>query len=589
MSTLADFQVKGNNPAALFSLKIHRGDGMLLLAMNWKGDEPPQDFVGFAIEYKEPGGDRFFALKNRLSFLGPQGKINTALLSTRFSPIQKFRWVHFPRNAELKGDFTYRVTPVFMNNQDELSYGEFQEAKIRLMRETYPKELNVAFTRGYVSSQAFADKFLLDKNSMKTLLPATAAEGVKFKCTHKFANEALTWMGFEARTVLLELLDKAIADNDSKVDVIAYDLCEPAFINKLRALGNRLRILIDDDGDHGEDGSGENQAEDILVKSAGRNNVKRQHMGGLQHNKMIIVYGGNIHAAVGGSTNFSWRGFFVQNNNAVIVSGKDAIKPFQDAFASYWINLNQAAIFGATASANFTKINCPSIDIQVTFSPHSNDNAVLQKIADDVETAQSTVFFSLAFLYQTPGAMRDAFRKIVQDDDIFMFGISDKEVTVPKKKGKKKSKTPAKIDLLTPDGKKTVVAPSALNKKTAPEPFKSESAGGNGARLHHKFVVIDFDKPTARVYLGSYNFSKAADSDNGENLFLVKDQRIATSYMVEALRIFDHYQFRLLQGNPKTAKKKLHLLKPPRKKTEKTWFEEDYKDPRKIKDRVVFA
>jgi phosphatidylserine/phosphatidylglycerophosphate/cardiolipin synthase-like enzyme len=102
-------------------------------------------------------------------------------------------------------------------------------------------------------------------------------------------------------------------------------------------------------------------------------------------------------------------------------------------------------------------------------------------------------------------------------------------------------------------------------------------------------VIIDFDKPTARVYLGSYNFSEAADADNGENLFLVKDRRIATSYMIEAIRIFDHYEFRMLQGNPKTAKKKLHLRKPPRKSNEKTWFEEDYKDARKIKDRVVFA
>jgi len=27
--------------------------------------------------------------------------------------------------------------------------------------------------------------------------------------------------------------------------------------------------------------------------------------------------------------------------------------------------------------------------------------------------------------------------------------------------------------------------------------------------MHHKFTVIHFDKPTARVYLGSWNFSRA--------------------------------------------------------------------------------
>ena len=119
-----EFQVTGKNAAARFTLKLHRGDGMTLIAMNWKKGKPPPDFVGFAIEYKEPGGDRFFSLNNRLGFRGKDGKVNPDTLSTRLSPIQKFRWVHFPRNAELEGKFTYRVTPVFMDATDTLSYGD---------------------------------------------------------------------------------------------------------------------------------------------------------------------------------------------------------------------------------------------------------------------------------------------------------------------------------------------------------------------------------------------------------------------------------------------------------------------------------
>jgi hypothetical protein len=107
-----EFQVGGKNAAALFTLKLHRGDGMTLVAMNWKNGMPSQDFVGFAIEYKEPGGQKFFALNNRLSFTGDGGEVNSNILSTRLSPIQKFRWVHFPRNAKLSGEFIYRVTPV---------------------------------------------------------------------------------------------------------------------------------------------------------------------------------------------------------------------------------------------------------------------------------------------------------------------------------------------------------------------------------------------------------------------------------------------------------------------------------------------
>ena len=140
-----DFQVSGANAAAPFTLKMHRGDGMALVAMNWKNGKPPKDFVGFAIEYKEPDGDKFFALKNRISFPDAGGAVNPNRLSTRLSPIQKFRWVHFPRNAELEGEFVYRVTPVFMNEADELSSGEALEAAIKLRRETYPGSLNIAY------------------------------------------------------------------------------------------------------------------------------------------------------------------------------------------------------------------------------------------------------------------------------------------------------------------------------------------------------------------------------------------------------------------------------------------------------------
>src|SRR5437867_3617407 len=134
----AEFQVSGRNQAALFTLKIHRGDGMALLAMNWKSGEPPADFVGFAIEYMEPGGNRFYSLKNRLAFAGAAGKLNPNALSTLLSPIQKFRWVHFPRNADLPGPFLYRVTPAFMNAADELSYGEPQEVAIELRWQACP-------------------------------------------------------------------------------------------------------------------------------------------------------------------------------------------------------------------------------------------------------------------------------------------------------------------------------------------------------------------------------------------------------------------------------------------------------------------
>jgi phosphatidylserine/phosphatidylglycerophosphate/cardiolipin synthase-like enzyme len=572
-TTKTGFQVTGTNASAKFTLKCYRGEGMTLLAMNWKNDTPPSDFVGFAIEYKEPGGDTFYALKNRLSFPGIADNGNPNRLSTLLSPIQKFRWVHFPYNADLDGYFVYKVTPVFMNDEDKLSYGVPQDASIILKRETYPGQLDVSFTRGFVSSQAFVD-YYESAGPISTLLPAKADEGLTFTPTHPKTKKALEWMGFEARCAILEVLDQAIANTASQVRVIAYDLNEPEIVTRLEKLGPRLKVIIDDDTTHGYPGSAENQAEEKLKISAGLNNVKRHHMGKLQHNKVIVVNGPGIKIAICGSTNFSWRGLYVQSNNAVIVKGENAIKPFLDAFDKYW-EFNTPKDFGTTFSAQWTSLGIENLDAKISFSPHSTNNALLNSIASDInDNITSNLFFSLAFLYQTPGPILNAINKATNDEKLFVYGISDKKV--------------GGIFLQKPNGNIEPVYPSALS-KGLPEPFKSESTGGRGTRMHHKFVVIDYDKPSARVYLGSYNFSSAADLKNGENLLLIRDQRVAISYVIEALTMFDHYHFRVSIQEAKKAKTTLNLSKPPRTAGEAPWWSEYYTNNRKIHERELFS
>lgn len=569
-----DFQVRGTNDAALFTLRVHRGDGMALLAMNWRRGEPPADFVGFAIEYREPGGQRFFALKNRLGFLRADGTVDPKSLSTLESPIQKFRWVHFPRNAELDGDFVYRVTPVFMNERDERSLGEPQQVAIELRRDTYPGVLNVSFTRGFVSSQAFVDKYVTATDGVPTLLPARAEDGLTFVPTHPKRADAMAWMGFEARRSILDLLDAAIADTRAEVRVVAYDLNEPEIVSRLERLGPRLRVIVDDSDTHGKPASAESAAAARLTVSAGADHVRRQHMGSLQHNKTIVVSGPTVKAVVCGSTNFSWRGLYVQSNNAVVIRGTKVVAAFTAAFEAYWVNSSVSG-FGATPSATWIDVNPGSVNLRVAFSPHTTRNALLASIGADIATTKSSLFYSLAFLYQTTGPVRDAIEQVTLNGQRFVYGISDRKVG-------------GGLDLLKPDGNRAPVYPAVLG-DSLPEPFRSEPSGGGGIRMHHKFVVIDFDKPTARVYLGSYNFSSPADVSNGENLLLIRNRRIAVSYMVEALRIFDHYHFRVNQLKAEKKRKTLHLLRPPRTAGEVAWWKEDFVDPRKILDRELFA
>ena len=76
----------------------------------------------------------------------------------------------------------------------------------------------------------------------------------------------------------------------------------------------------------------------------------------------------------------------------------------------------------------------------------------------------SSLFYSLAFLYQTPGAIRDKIKTVVANKNIFVYGLSDKAV--------------GDLDLQLPDGNPPVAYPYQLLQTDAPDPFKPEPPGG---------------------------------------------------------------------------------------------------------------
>ena len=552
-----------------FKLKLHRGEGMVLIAMNWCQGTPPAGFVGFAIEYALPGSAHFIEMKNRLAFTYPPAAPGQVAqqFPTKQAPIQKFRWVHFPPDVSAPGAFTYRVTPIFMDANGTLSEGAAVTQEIVLGDETYPGQLNITFTRGHIASQAFIDRYG-GQAALKTLLPAKVGQGMSFTPTQEQKDEAYAWMGFEARQAIFSLLDKAVADTTAQVSMVAFDFNLPDVVDRLKKIGPRLRLIVDDSKDHTKAGSAEGDACARVAASGAQ--VKRQHMSALQHNKMLII-DGQQKKAVGGSTNFSWNGFLVQSNNAVIVTGKDAVAPFQAAFETYW---NHPGDFPTSASAAWTTLPLDGIDVEVSFSPHGSTNARLQDIANDIDQTKSSLFYSLAFLYQVKtGPIHAAIERVTNTPNRFVYGMSDEDAAIM-------VKTPGAAN------PKPVYYKSL--QKNVPPPFKPQ-ANTTGIHLHHKFVVIDFDLPSARVYTGSHNFSDAADRKNGENLILISDAKVATAYMVEAVRLFDHYHFNLAQSDASASNKPLLLRKPPSQPNDKPWWDEDYTDPVKIKDRMMFC
>ena len=215
-------------------------------------------------------------------------------------------------------------------------------------------------------------------------------------------------MGFEARAALLEVLDQAIADTGAQVRVIAYDLNEPEVVSRLEQLKNAAQGHHRRQRRPREADSAETAAAKRLSVSAGAANVKRQHLRNLQHNKTIVVDGPAGQVAACGSTNFSWRAFFVQNNTAMILRGASPVTLFSRAFDNF-TGLKAPAAFGAADSAHWAALGLAGIDAQVAFSPHAPDNALSlryrQRHRDEYHRA--SLFHSLAFLYQTTGPILD--------------------------------------------------------------------------------------------------------------------------------------------------------------------------------------
>jgi hypothetical protein len=553
------------------SVKLWRGERMVLIGMDV--DDPEPDFVGFSIEEQNPQSNAFLPLRNRLNF--SYGKQTAAKAVNGFrnfpstdAPFQKFRWIQFPFDPKA-GEYTYRVTKKHMKPDGTLTSGTSLTLDIGLDIVVYDGFLDVGFTRNFASSQAYVDRFKNNPN----VIPVDADQGLQFK---KVAGDVYDWLGFEATQLIFDFLNDVAADETLSLDLFAYDLNEPDIVGLLEKIGGRLRAILDDSGDHKPETSAESQTAVRLASSAGAENVKRMHFQGLQHNKVLIAKrDGQAVKVLFGSTNFSFRGLYIQANNALVFRAPEAAALFARVFERAFTNPRSFA--SDPIAKQWQLINISSKPpVSLCFSPHSDPGLSLGPLGAAIDQATSSVFFSIAFLNQSKtGAVREAIDRLMEKN-LFSYGISDRA---------------GGLAVHKPDGTVGIVDFGFLAKNT-PEPFKSEWSGGQGIHEHHKFVVTDFNLPTAKVFTGSSNLSVSGEKKNGDNLVMIEDEKVATSYAIEALRIFDHLHFRSRMDDAanRGSGDTLTLQKPASMSQKAAWFEKYYVAGSQAEsDRKLFA
>ena len=570
-------------------LVVYPGDNKILIAMSLDDNAigPGNNLAGFAIWRKYDGKDEE-VLFNRITF--KSGVDNTTTAETREwtpsdqAPFQKFRWVDVPKDG-FEVPITYRVRAKMFTTVNGSAMKDGPEVSVRVepVRSSHAR-FKAAFTRGYIASQAYADRF---KN--KDIRPA-GEKSLTFD-TKPFEPQ-YEWLGADARILMRKFIDDCRNDQNAKVDVFAYDLDEPDVVTAICEMGRqgRLRAILDNAPLHSKQDKKtgkfpiEVDAAKMIIKAAGQDNVRQGHFKRFQHNKVFIKRDGNGNAqsVFFGSMNFSVRGLYVQANNVMVVDDPSVAGMFADAFdAAFKGDVTLASIRDNKISAKAmvcSPSNTPDLPkFTLALSPHKDAKVSLGPMTTRIRSAKSSVLY--AVMAPTGGGqVLTSLRSIAAEPTVFSYGTVE---------------TDSGLAVQSPDGAMGDIVGFAALDKNVPWPFKKEFSGGKGMHIHDKFVVVDFNGDDPTVFTGSSNLADGGETANGDSLVMIEDASIANMYAIEALALFDHYHFR--KAMKKATKAEPLTLWYPGKypandPRSKPWWQRSY-DQKMIqfRDRCLFA
>jgi len=586
------------------TVRAYKGDMMTLLAFDIDDSLMTDTFVGFSVQVTTPGNKSYY-LFNRITFDGTGD--NPA---SDAAPFQKFRWVHTPglnhqdiNNPEL-GHYTYAVTPRYWdtgsNKLKDPDPGLTVVVGVDVDRFEY-KNVELGFTRSFLSSQAY-DRWFGETNTKFMPAQYWTLDTARHFCTHegndRTFSDVYRWLGWSARAKTLALLEEVLDDTKKSIDIFAYDLTDPDLIKLLLALAKdgRIRMILDNStstktnkktgkktvSGHGTENSPETWFEtEFNKKKRGQAAIFRGRFSRFAHDKVIIVKNnGKPEKVLTGSTNFSVTGFCINANHIAIFRNAETADLYEEVFETAFNKKSMTKAHMATkyAKEEFRPGPGDIPDTTITFAPHDEEFAthILNDIADTIRSpagdgAKSSVLFSVMQIgtADSSGTVYPALREVQNNESIFSYGITDSTQA---------------ISLYKPGSRKGILVNAKDLRKALPAPFNQEAGPGLAHNIHNKFIVIDFNRPNARVYFGSSNLALGGEKANGDNLVCVRDPGIAIVFAIQALAIIDHFHFRAMQGEAEKLNEPIKLHKDSA--WAKPYF--DDKDIRYL-DRKLFA
>ena len=548
------------------SVRAYKGDAITLLAFDVT-NKLASNLAGFTIFFRcKQKNEVGQFLYNRLTFNPDFISENQIPLndknSTLHSPIQKFNWVHVP-NTDIStrqavfGDYVYAITPRHIVDGKLLPIDPDLSVEIEIPVKPFEeKSASVGFTRGFVSSVAYATRFSRKNNAVRpkandslTFDNKQIADTAKRWSSTKRKYEQVPysfeeqheWLGWQARNRILEFLEETIQDKKLSLKVFAFDLNEPEICKKLLQLAkeNRLLMILDDSKGHSESDAWESIFETEYLKIGDPQKLKRGHFSALAHCKIMIqLRNGVAQKVLTGSANFSTNGLYVNSNHVIIFKNSKVAKLYSDIFDES---------FGAEKMKNFKSSAMAAVDheilkstsspkMTVTFAPHKKEDAerIFTRISEKIEKSDTTDLLFALMNDRSAGSILSSVRKQISNENVFSYGITD---TIGK------NDSDFGIFLYKPNSKKGIRVAARGIENNLPEPFGTVP-GIDGYAIHHKFIVVNFKGKNPVVYCGSSNLAFGPEQKNGDNLLEIFDKDIVTAFAIEALRLVDHFHWR---------------------------------------------
>ncbi|OQB66477.1 MAG: Phospholipase D precursor [Spirochaetes bacterium ADurb.Bin133] len=223
----------------------------------------------------------------------------------------------------------------------------------------------------------------------------------------------------------------------------------------------------------------------------------------IMHDKfMLFATGDGAKYLYTGSTNMTDTCFLSNNNNSLIIKSDDIVAVYRKQF-EYMLGLE-----GSAPETEISKRVIDGAEIEVLFAPNTYyGRTTIDYIIDSVCASESSIYFMIYSFTHT-----ELTEKIVQkfQDGLKVEGIYDEsQLYYSKEEYLKEAGVPYKID------------------------GNYFNIGDRGGKLHHKVMILDWDKDNATVITGSSNWSDNAANNNDENILIIKSKEIASLYKRE--------------------------------------------------------